>query len=247
MKLNSSLILSSLLAVLSSILVLKLFGPLPLAVNQTTTTKQGTFDVTGQSQQTAIPDEANIQIGVMSQASSVKQAQDELNLKMNQISQNLKSLNLEAKDIKTTQYTINPEYDYNNDRQRIVGYQASSQLQITLHELDKVSQVIDTATQNGANTVNGLSFNLSRNKKMELIKTARQEAIAEAKQNAEELAQLSGLRLGRIINVIESNPSSQPAPYMQSLKLDSAASETTQLEPGSQEYIYQITLSYETL
>lgn len=46
---------------------------------------------------------------------------------------------------------INPEYDYLGGSQRVKGYQASTNLQIKVRQLDKVNQIIDATTANGAN------------------------------------------------------------------------------------------------
>jgi hypothetical protein len=112
-----------------------------------------------------------------------------------------------------------------------------------------LNTVIDTSTELGANNVGGVSFTLSEEKQKELKTQARKEAIENAKKNAEELSGLSGMRLGKIVNVSEN----QPSPNMRlfnTAAMDEAVSlskEQTVVEPGSQDYTYAVILSYETL
>ncbi len=233
-----------------SIWGIRYLGGIPLSVSQTTTQKQSTFNVTGETEVTAIPNKAQVSLGVTVQGSTVAQVQDDLNSKINSISQQLKQSGIETKDIKTQNYNISPTYDYSGETQRITGYTASTSLVVSVTDFDKLNEVIDQATALGANQVGGISFGLTAEKQEELNNQAREEAIADAKQKAADLARLSGLKLGKIVDVMESPNIQTPVPMYAAnqLKLDSAAGRTaTSVEPGSNTYTYTVTLSYETL
>jgi uncharacterized protein len=224
----------------------KLVGPIPLSVDSVVTTKTDTFTVTGEGKATAVPDIAVVTAGVQAQGSTVKAVQNELNTKMNTMTNAIKSLGIDAKDIQTSNYSIFPTYDYNNATPRITGYQANSDLTIKVRVMDKASSVIDAATTNGSNNVSNVSFDVSDKTKAE--NTARDLAVKEAKTKAQIAARTAGFTLGRVINYSENN-GNEIRPVSLMAKADSAvgagAAPATQIEPGSSEIVIDVSLSYE--
>ncbi len=225
----------------------KFAGPVPVSVSQTSVEKQSSFDVTGEGQVTSIPDEAKVSLGISVEKSTVTSAQKEINQIINSIIDALKDKGIKKEDIKTINYSVNPRYDYRQDRQ-ITGYLANATIQVTFKDFDKLNEAIDSATSLGANQVGNIQFTLSEEKEKELQKETRKIAINQAKEKAEELAKLSGIKLGKIINVTESfnQPYIRPV-YMKDMAVGSAEEESTQVEPGSTQLTVSIILSYETL
>jgi len=223
----------------------KWVGPIPFSVSSVVTNKTDTFTVTGEGKSTAIPDMAIVTAGVQAQGSSVKTIQNELNTKMNKISDAIKNLGVELRDIQTSDYSISPTYDYNGGTPRITGYQANSTLTIKVRILDRANSVIDAATANGATNVGNITFDVSDKTKAE--NEARDLAVKEAKTKAQTAAHAAGFALGRVINYSENTGGNfRPVPMM--AKADSAvglAAPTTQIEPGSSEIIIDVSLSYE--
>ena len=222
----------------------KLFGPIQFSVNSITTTKSDTFQVSGEGVVEVKPDIALVTVGVQASGSTVKAAQDQLNEAINKVSQAIKQQGVDEKDIETTNYNVNPTYDYSSTSQRITGYSASSNLSIKVRQIDKVNSVIDAATTNGANQVGGVLFEVDDKTKAE--NEAREKAVKDAKSKAETSAKIAGFKLGRLINYQESfgdYPGPVPLPY----RLESADSKSvpTQVEPGSNEIRVIVTLSYE--
>jgi hypothetical protein len=242
------------LAVGAIVLISNLTGPLPLAVSQTSTMKQSTFDTTGTSEVTTTPDEAQVSVGFTNTDPSVGKAQDDANKTVAAITDAIKKLGVTPENIKTTDYNVSPNYDYSPEStsyNKITGYTVSSTLTIKTKELEKLNNIIDAATANGANQVNGVSFSLSKDKSEELKKEAREEAIADAKENAEELSRLANMKLGKIINIYEYQQSPQPMMDFKAMSavapMGEAGGEPTNVQAGSTTYTYQVTLSYETL
>lgn len=220
----------------------RFFGPIPFSVDSITTQKNTTFDVTGEGKISVPPDIARINAGVVAQAQTVKQAQNQINSVINKVSETVKNLGVDAKDIKTENYSIYPDYDYSGSTQKIKGYSASATLIILARDIDKISIIIDTATQNGANQIGGLSFEVEDKTKVE--NEAREKAMAEAKKKAENAAKIAGFRLGKIVNYTESfNGSPKPFPLVGGGMAERA--NTTKIEPGSSEINLVVTLSYE--
>lgn len=237
-------------AVSSIIVTSKFVGPLPISVSQTTTEKTSTFDINGTSEISTIPDQAEVTVGITVNQNTVAAAQNQANQVINNITESVRQLGVESKDIKTVNFNVNPRYDYESDTPTITGYSVDTSVRVKVKELDTINQVIDTATANGANQVNGISFTISDEKEEELRKQARKEAIEDAKESAKELADLADMRLGKIVDISENNVGSEQPPIMYArneLAVADAGGSPTSVEPGSTSYTYQVTLSYETL
>lgn len=221
----------------------KIFGPIPFSVNSVTTTKSTTFDVTGEGKVASVPDVAIVTVGIQIKGATVKDSQDQINSAIAKISTAIKSLGVDSKDIQTTNYNINPDYDFTSGSQRIKGYSANTNLQIKVRQLEKINSVIDTATANGANQVGGINFDIDDKSKLE--NEARQKAVDEAKKKAQDAAKIAGFKLGKIINYSENlGGFPRPIPMLQAADMK-AQGTPTQIEPGSSEITVIITLSYE--
>lgn len=238
--------------VFTLVTVMRLAGPLPVSVNSTVSQKASLFVSQGSSEIEAVPDEAKVSLGINVQRSTVGPAQTEANRVINAITERLKELGIEKEDLKTSNYSIYPNYDYSAGTNRIIGYNISSNLEVTIADFDQLNTVIDIATTEGANQVGGVQFTLSKDKEAELKKQARQEAIADAQESAQELARLSGIRLGRVVDVAESRTNNWPVAPMYARAEMMVANDAmgsgggTNIEPGSTTYSYSVSLSYET-
>ncbi len=236
-------------AVVALLLTTKIVGPLPFAVNQTVTQKQSTFDVQGESEIVTIPDVAEISLGIEIRKPTISAAQTDANTVINTVKERVQALGIDSKDIKTENYSVYPEYDYTSANRRVIGYMVNTSLRVSVKDFEVVNQVIDQATQAGVNQVSGISLKLSPEKEDEVKKQARQEAIAKAQQNASELAGLAGMKLGRIVNVYESqvdvlSPLMKGPANFDAVQVEGRGE--TEIEAGSTTYQYGVTLSYET-
>ena len=229
-------------------LYFRFVGPIPFSISQTTTEKKTTFDVEAEGKVTAIPDTAEINLGIQVNKPTVEAAQKEANEKINKITDELKKLGIEEKYIKTTNYSLYPEYDYRAG-QKIVGYNVNITLKIKVKDFDKINQVIDTATSLGANQIGSLSFTIDDEKLEELKMEARKQAIEKAKKKAKEIANAGGLRLGRIVNISGTIPSNNyPIPVLREAGIGGTAEDQkTEIQPGESEITVSVVLSYETL
>lgn len=240
------------------VLGIKVLGPLPLSITQTTTNKMSTFDVVGDGEVTTAPDRAQISVGIQSNESTVQKAQDKGNQVITKMKQDLIAMGVDQADIKTINYSLYPSYDYQGGGQKITGYNLNVNMQVQVKDFTKINQVVDTATADGANQIGGVTFTLSDAKRHEVENQVREQAIKAAKDKADTLSKLSGVRLGKIVNVTESagSNSARPYPMMAAKALDSSAAgygggvaqgTPTNVEPGSTTFTMSVTLSYETL
>ncbi len=227
----------------------RFIGSIPFSVNQTTTEKKSTFDVSGEGKVSAIPDTAEINVGIQVNKTTVEAVQKEANGKINEVTNELKKLGIEEKYIETVNYSLYPDYDYRAG-QKIVGYNINITLRIKVKDFDKINQVIDSATSLGANQIGNLSFTIDDEKLEELKMEARKEAIEKAKKKAKEIANASGIKLGRLVNVNESNSNNLPASLTaRTVGVGGALEEKAdaQIQPGESEVTASVILSYETL
>lgn len=225
---------------------IKLAGPLPLSISSVITTKTDSFTVTGEGKVSLTPDIARIQAGVTAQSASVKQAQQDINKKTKAISDAIKKLGVDAKDIQTSQYSVHPQYDYRDGKQKITGYEATTTLSIKVRDMENANDVIDLATANGANQIGGISFDVDDRTKVE--NEARAKAVEDAKKKAQMAAKTAGFTLGRVINYNENTGGDMrpmPAMYAKTEMMGAADQVESTIEPGSQDIMVTVSLSYE--
>jgi uncharacterized protein YggE len=246
----------------------KLAGPIPFYVNSVNSTQTDLFNVDGTGTATAVPDTGIVNLGVTQTSTTVADAQNKTNGIASKIIQDIKKLGIAEKDIKTTNYSVNPNYGTNpkplpnqpqtmmypiqpptgGSEQQIIGYTVTQNLEIDVTQMDKTNKVVDTATVDGANLVGQVSFSFSDDMKTKLENQARADAIKEAKQKAQDLSNMSGIHLGKLINVVESNQIRPwPMTYMSAGKSTTGEVQPpTNVTPGENTVSITITLSYET-
>lgn len=196
---------------------------------------EGKVDVT--------PDTASINAGIsVTNAASVQAAQNQVDTINNKIIAEMTALGIEKKDIQTSNYSVNPNYNYDGVRS-IDGYNANAQVSIKTQQLDLVSQIISKATEAGANEIYGVNFSIDDPSKFR--EQARDEAIANAKEQAKKLADQLGIELGDITNIVEADQGG-PVPYLRSAAMEGAGGGGgPAIEPGTQTVQSTVTLFFE--
>jgi uncharacterized protein YggE len=198
-----------------------------------------TITVTGTAAVTRIPDVARVSVGVGVTKSTVKAARDSAGKSMTAIIAAIKALGIDETDIKTSSIDLSPQY--NNSGTKIVGYRMSEQLQITVRDLDKVGDVVDTATAKGATEVNGMSFEVGD--PTGAMDEARAAAITQARTSAQKMAAAAGVSIGAVVSISESSVSS-PGPYYYGEAARDAAA-LTPIERGTQDVQATVTVIFE--
>jgi len=226
----------------------KVFGPIPFSVTSVTTTKANLFTVQGTGEITSIPDTAMITLGVNKEAPTVEAAKNQVNQIINKIASDMKTLGVDAKDIKTVNYSVSPNYDYSSGKQTTTGYVVIANIDVKLKSIDKANQAVDIATKDGATQVGNVQFVLDDAKQKELQNQARNDAIKEAKEKAQTLANAAGIHLGKVVDIQENAAANSPQPLMKTAIAGNAedASQPTELNPGENKISVTISLSYET-
>jgi len=156
------------------------------------------------------PDTLRVVLGVETRSASAKDALAANNDKANALVDTLKSKGVEAKDLQTSQLSINPTYD---DRgQRITGYQVNNTVTATLHDIGAAGALIDAAAGAVGDAVRVQSIGFSIDDDSALKAEARTQAVHLAQLQAEQMAKAAGVKLGAI-RYISEVPASSPMPY----------------------------------
>jgi uncharacterized protein len=167
------------------------------------------ISVNGEATIAADPDQAQIDIGVTTQARTAPDASRENAERLARVLAEVKKLLGKGDEVKTSGYALNPQYRYpQGGKPEIVGYQANNTVRIKMSKLDDVGKVIDAAMQSGANNINRLAFTLKDEDAARL--DALKQASAKAKAKAEAIAASLGLKIVRIASVTEGERSFQP-------------------------------------
>jgi uncharacterized protein len=160
--------------------------------------------VAGEATTQVEPDTALLSIAVVTQSSQAVTAQQENARKSDAVANAVRAKAGSGVEIKTSDYTLQPQYDYRDNRlPKIVGYNARNSVIVTMSDLKNVGAVIDAASDSGANSVDGISFIMRQ------TSPARGQALAEATQQAMNKAHSIAQALGgRVARVVEENEAS---------------------------------------
>jgi uncharacterized protein YggE len=177
------------------------------------------MSVNGTGKVAAVPDVAEINVGVVTQARTAQEAVAMNAESMTTLHRLLKELGVASKDIETTQFQIAPVYSqpegpggFTPDFQRkIVGFQATNMLHITARKIEKLGSLLDALVSAGANQIHSLGFRVENPEK--LLDEARRKAMADAKRTADLLAGEAGVVLGPPLKISEASRN-VPGPWI---------------------------------
>lgn len=160
--------------------------------------------VTGRGSARGNPDMANVTVGVNVSNSEIGQAVEQSNQTIREITEALVGLGIEAAHIQTSNFNIWPEEVFDRNTGQSTGeriYHVDSTLHIRMEAIEMVGEVLETAIENGANNVYGLSFSIQD--PSTLAEEARAGAIEDARDRAEQIAQELGVELGQVVTATE--------------------------------------------
>ena len=160
----------------------------------------------------AAPDRARISSGVAAEAATAREALGANSELMGKVVAGLKEAGIDAKDIQTSNFSVEPRYTNPRDGtpSRIDGYRVSNQVTVLVRDVAALGSLVDKLASLGANQIYGLNFEVS---KAETLKDeARKEAVANARRRAELLAAAAGAEVGDVVTISESVDHIGPRP-----------------------------------
>jgi uncharacterized protein YggE len=207
-----------------------------------------TLTVSGSGDAFLAPDIAYIYVGVHTEAPTAAEAVADNTSQTEALIQAIRDFGIAANDIRTTNFSIWPMDRYDPSTGLPSGektYVADNTVYVTVRELDTLGDLLDTAVQAGANTVNSIQFDVAE--KSEALQEARADAVADARAQAEALAQAAGLSLGEIRSI--SFVDAQPYPIFDGKGGGGGAVAAEQaavpIQPGQLTFTMNVTVTYE--
>lgn len=190
---------------------------------------------------TAAPDEAHIATGVVSEGKTAREALDANTKAMKQLIDGIKALGIDAKDIQTSQLSVQPRYQSAKEGRppAIAGYQVTNQVEIAVRDIKRLGEILDKAVTLGANQMHGIRFGVS--KAETLRDEARRRAVANAMRRAKLYAEAAGASVGRVLAISEGDVAAgpRPMPYTRT-----AMASAVPVEPGEQTLTAEVQVTW---
>lgn len=161
------------------------------------------ISVSGTGEILTVPDTGLVTLGVQTENADVKAAQDENARIMGGMISALEGAGIAREDIQTVSYTVYPVYEDSSlpFGQKIRYYQVTSMVQVTVRDVTRTGEIIDTGVNNGANQVSSVAFTLSPEKERSLRAQALGRAVANARADADVTAAAVGVGIRGVQSV----------------------------------------------
>ncbi len=170
-----------------------------------------TITVTGTGQVTYTPTKSTIQLGVVTESTSVGNATATNAQMVTSLLSKLTDLHLANYTVRTESYSIYPIYSYDRGKTpTITGYRAVQNLEVDINDNNsaqlgvETGKVIDAAVSAGTNQVYDVQLTVPDNTTEQLRVKALQGASTQAQAKALAIVQPLGLRLLGVQSVTES-------------------------------------------
>ena len=160
------------------------------------------LDVVAEGRTTRVPDMATIRAGVVTQAPTAAAALSDNSARTARVLARLRRAGIADRDIATASVQLSPQYRYaENQPPAITGYQATNTVSVRFRDVAKAGGVLDALVAEGANQIDGPALSLSDPDAA--LDEARVDAVKRARAKAEQYARAAGMRVERIVSIVE--------------------------------------------
>ncbi|GIP41230.1 SIMPL domain-containing protein [Paenibacillus sp. J31TS4] len=186
------------------------------------------IEVYGTGTASGTPDRAILVLGTETEDVSLQTAEQENNAAVARIVETLRALGVPQERIQTTEYRIEPRYDYEEGRRLFRGYQVTHLLEVTAEPIDLAGRLVDAAVAAGANVVQGVRFAAAHPEA--LANRALAEAVRDARTKARTVARELGAVLASLpASIREVRGPGEPVPLKAAF---AAGAPAVPLQPG---------------
>lgn len=205
-----------------------------------TTSSPRQVTVIGAGQVRGAPDTLTAEVGIEVVAPDATAAVNQTSDRQRAVIDSLTAGGTAAEDISTTGVNLQPQYGENS---AVTGYRAANTISVRVRDLDAAPGTLATIIDAGgdATRINSVSFSIEDNSK--LLSDARAKAFEDARNRAQQYAELSELSLGRIISISEAPGGGPPMPVP--MPRADAMAVAVPLEPGEQTISFSVTAIWE--
>lgn len=208
--------------------------------------------VIGEGEAAAAPDMAMLSLTVLRSGDTARQALDANTAAMNEVIAALKAKGIEARDLQTSSFSVNPRWFYpvnpdgspKNEPPKITGYDVSNSLTVRVRDLSKVGDILDTSVTLGVNQGGTVSF--VNDDTTAILTSARKAAMADALSRAKTLTEAAGASVGKILEISEQNFRPQPMPMMEAkAMMASDGAGPVPVQAGENTYRVTVSVTFE--
>lgn len=205
---------------------------------------EGTLlDISAEGSTTRVPDLAMIQAGVVTQAATAVQAMQANSARMASVIAAVRQSGIAERDLQTAVVSLSPVYRNEDNKPPVItGYQASNQLTVRFRDVAKSGAILDTLVRHGANNISGP--NLTVEQPEPALDEARAEAVRKARARAELYARAAGLKVDRIVSIVEANADYMPVLMEPQMVRMASAEADTQVVPGEQKLRVMVSVRF---
>lgn len=194
---------------------------------------EGTLlNISANAEATRVPDVATLSAGVVTQAADGNSAMRQNAQQMDKVLAAIKAAGIAERDVQTSGVSLNPQYRYaDNEAPKITGYQASNTVSLKVRDIAKLGKVLDALAAQGANQINGPSFEIDQPEPV--YDEARLAALKKAQARAQTYAKSLGLQVRRIVSISENSSGGfRPMQMMRTMADGAAMDKATPVAPG---------------
>ena len=206
--------------------------------------------VSGSGKVMAVPDVATLSLGIEAQDDSVALAQSQAVEAMDKVKAALTGNGVAEKDIQTRYFNVQRITRWDQDKQQevAIGYRVTNMVTAKIRELDKVGAIIDAVAVAGGDLTRIDNIGFSVDDPSGYYAEAREKAVTDARVKAEQMAELSGVKLGKPTYISESFYMPGPI-YRQDMiaKAEGAPAVETPISPGEMEISLSVQIAYAIL
>lgn len=215
-----------------------------------------TITLSGEGKVVAKPNVAEISFGVITQNPDSSKAQSDNDSKMKVLVDLLKSQGIDEKDITTTTYNLEPQYNYSYCKQsandyrscppKITGYQLTQRVTVKIRDFSKINLIVGSLAPNGANDISQITFTVDNWGDYQL--QAQIAAIQEVMKKKAALEKATGIKIGQILSISNSGNipiyNNNKTLSMQAMAPLGAGNNEAAINPGSQEITSEQTIVF---
>jgi uncharacterized protein YggE len=203
------------------------------------------LSVSAEASAKRVPDVATVSTGVVTQAADANAAMRANAAQMDKVMAAIRAAGIAERDVQTSGINLNPQYRYaENQPPTITGYQASNTVNVKVRDLSRLGRVLDAFVAQGANQINGPSFEVD--KPDEAYDEARTAAVKKAQARAQVYANALGLRVRRVVSISEGGASfPPPMPMLRAMASDAMMAKETAVSPGETALSVSINVVFE--
>lgn len=231
--------------VIATTLAAGLFAP---AQAQEARQREAVITVTGEGRSNIAPDMALVDLGVVKDGKTAREALDANNAAMAEVMKALRDAGIAERDLQTSGFNISPQYQFpqgDNGETKppvLVGFQVSNMLSVRVRDLSRLGAILDQTVTLGINQTGGITF--TNDKPDDAISEARKNAVADAIARAKELTAAAGIDLGKVLEISETSYRPQPVPMMRAAMAKDFAAEAVPVATGESSYSVTVNMTF---